>query len=196
MTKIIGLTGGSGAGKSTVAKVFALHGARVIDGDIVARSVVEKGKPALVEIIDTFGKQVLLPEGSLNRAKLAKIVFSSQDALHKLNEITHKYITEEICAELKSAKEPVVVIDAAALFESGINRLCDAVVCVTAEKEMRIKRIIARDNLTHQSAKERIEAQKDDSFYIKNSDFCIENNGDEQELFARAAQIINGVKGE
>lgn len=191
--KIVGLTGPSGAGKSTVSALFRKHGAHTIDGDIVARRVVEKGKPALFEIEKTFGSGVICDDGTLNRAALAKIVFASPDELHKLNVITHKYITEEIKQEIKTTNCSVVVIDAAALIESGIDKMCDCLICVTAKKDVRIMRIMARDNLTEQSARERIDAQPDDEFYISHSDFHIENNSDSGMLSANAEQIIKDV---
>ena len=193
MKKIIGLTGPSGAGKSTVSNAFYTLGAHVIDADRVARFVVEKGKPALFEIETTFGEQVILPGGELNRPALAEIVFRSPEALHKLNLITHKYIIEENQKEIEDAQEPCVVIDAAVLFESGLNELCHSVVCVTAERSLRLKRIMARDGLTIRQAQDRINAQNGDDFYVSRSDFHIENNGSSDALLAQAEQIFKGV---
>ncbi len=194
--KLIGLVGGSGAGKTTVSNVFLKHGAHVIDGDIVARKVVEKGKPALSEIEDAFGTGVLHSDGTLNRARLSEIVFRDENALHKLNTITHKYITEEIKKEIAESHASVVLIDAAALFESGIDALCDKVICVTANEEIRIKRIMARDGLTEKQAKDRIHAQKPDQFYIEKSDFHIVNDGSKEVLVKATEAILKEVCGE
>lgn len=196
MKKIIGLTGPSGAGKSTVSRVFRSMGAHTVDADKTARVVVEKGKPALLEIQNVFGKTVMLSDGTLNRSALAKIVFNSPKDLHKLNMITHKYIAEEIKKEIESAVERVVIIDAAVLFESSLNSICDCVVCVTAGREMRQRRIMARDGLSMKQAQERIDAQNSDDFYISRSDLHIENNGSEAALFSQAEQIFKGVCGE
>ena len=193
MKKIIGLTGPSGAGKSTVSAVFRKLGAYTIDADKTARYVVEKGKPALSEIENTFGNRVMLPDGTLNRHALAEIVFNSPEDLHKLNLITHKYITEEIKKEIEAAKEEIVVIDAAVLFESGMDKLCCCVVCVTAGRDVRKNRIMARDGISEKMALDRIDAQNDDDYYISRSDFHIENNGSETALTALAGQIIKGV---
>ncbi len=193
MKKIIGLTGPSGAGKSTAANVFRACGAHTIDADIVARRVVEKGKPALKEIKNAFGEQVILLSGELNRPALAEIVFHSPEELHKLNLITHKYIIEEIKREIEAAREKLVLIDAAVLFESGLDKLCDCVVCITAGRELRIKRIMERDGLSKQKAQDRINAQNGDEFYISRSDFHIENNGSDGMLSAQAEQIIKEV---
>ncbi len=193
MKKIIGLTGGSGAGKSTVSKLFCSLGAHTVDGDVVARRVVEKGKPALIEITEVFGTGVLQPDGSLNRAALAKIVFSDPADLHKLNRITHKYISEEIMHEIERFEKTVFVIDAAALFESGLDAICDVTVCVTADEEIRLGRIMARDGLTKERAKARIQAQKSEAFYREKCDFEIRNNGDQAALSASVTEIMQGV---
>ena len=196
MKKIIGITGPSGAGKSTVSMAFRDYGAHVIDTDLTARKIVEKGKPAYNEIREFFGEGVIEESSEINRKALAKIVFNSPEALHKLNTITHKYIEEEIEKEIKIAKEDIIVIDAPALFESGIDKMCDKVICVTADKKLRKERIILRDNLETGAAEERINAQKEDEFYITKSDCHIINNGDEKELIKRAKQIIKEVQSE
>ncbi|MBR4874468.1 MAG: dephospho-CoA kinase [Clostridia bacterium] len=196
MKKIIGITGPSGAGKSIVSKAFKDIGARVLDTDLTARKIVEIGKPAYNEIREFFGEDVIDERNEINRKALAKIVFNSPEALHKLNTITHKYIEEEIKEEIKNAKEYIIVIDAPALFESGIDKMCDKIICVTAEKNVRKIRIMSRDNLEETSAEERINAQKEDEFYITKSDYHIENNDNEDGLIKRAKQIIKEVQSE
>lgn len=193
MKKIIGLTGKSGAGKGAVSRILKSMGAYTIDADVVARNVVEKGKPALLEIKNCFGEGVLLENGELNRKALARIVFNSGEELHKLNTITHKYITEEIVSEINSNDSDIFVIDAAALIESGIDKMCDKIICVTADESVRTKRIIERDSLSIEEAKDRISAQKEDSFYILKSDYNIQNNGAEDELVPKVQQIIEEV---
>lgn len=194
--KIIGLIGGSGAGKSSVSKEFQKWGAETIDGDQVARDIVLPGKPALLELVETFGTDILCPDGTLDRKKLAKIVFSNPGELHKLNLITHKYISEEIKKEIANCKKPLFVLDAAALVESGIHKMCDLIVFVNAEKETRITRIMARDGLTREEAERRVNAQKEDDFYRANSQFEIQNNGDAKKLKNAVSKIIKGVFGE
>ncbi len=196
MKKIIGLTGGSGVGKSTVAKLFLDYGAHVIDADIVARKVVEKGKPALLEIKEAFGNEVFLPDGNLNRSQMAEIVFCDETALHKLTQITHKYIIADIKEEAENAQSRLVVIDAPLLFESGLDSICHSVVCVIAERKTRIARIMARDGISREMAENRIRAQKEDAFYCERSDFEIQNNGDKKKLKDAVAEIIKGVPGE
>ncbi len=189
MPKIIGLTGQSGAGKSTVSQMFAKQGCHSIDTDKVARAVVEPGKPALTEITKHFGTGVLKEDGTLNRPTLATIVFSDPAELDKLNRITHKYITEEVKKQIASCGKDVVIVDAPALFESGIDAMCDFVVSVLAEEEIRIQRIMKRDALSREKAEERIRAQKDDDFFRSRSDFVLENNGFPDAL----EEIVRGI---
>ena len=196
MKKYIGITGGSGTGKGVVAEAFRMHGCCVIDADRVAREVVEPKKPALLEIKEAFGSGVLLPDGTLNRRALSDIVFSSPEKLHILNQITHKYIKEEILKEAQAAKESIVVIDAPLLIESGLCDVCDKIVFVSAEKETRILRIVLRDGLTRERAVARIEAQKDDSFYLNYADFHIRNDASEDAAKAKAIEILKEIVSE
>ena len=141
MKFILGVTGGTGSGKSTVCEYLKEKGAKIIDADIVAREIVMKGKPALFEIEEAFGSDVLFSDGSLDRKKLGKIVFASSEKLNILNGITHKYIIEEIKNRVSESDENLVIIDAALLFETELFKLCHKTVAVTADKKEREKRI-------------------------------------------------------
>ncbi len=175
MKTILGLTGGSGTGKSLAADYLKLQGAQIIDADLIARQIVAPGKPALFEISETFDG-ILLPDGTLNRKKLGTLVFSDNDALIRLNAITHTYIAEEINAQLRESKSPLVVIDAPLLLEYDLDALCSECVCILADHSARVNRIMARDGLTFEQAENRIRAQKEDDFYKKRCRFVIENN--------------------
>ena len=174
MKKIIGITGPSGAGKSTVSEYFKKVGAHIIDADIVAHDVVMPGKPALEKIKKEWSEAVI--EGALDRKVMARIAFSSDAELHKLNSITHKYIISDIKEEIKKSNADIFVIDAIALFESELGAMCDVTIAVIADKETRVLRIMARDNLTRIEAESRINAQKNDEFYKDRADYTIENN--------------------
>lgn len=188
--KIVGVTGGSGAGKTVATKALASFGAEILDADILAREVVMPGMPALCEIEKEWDGVV--ENGVLDRRALAKIVFNDENELHKLNAITHKYIIDEINKRIKNSDAPIVVIDAIALFESGLFNMCDITICVIADKEKRLERIMKRDNLTRLAAEERINAQKSDSFYIENADFTIYNNGNLAATEEEIGRIIKG----
>ena len=176
---VIGLTGGSGSGKSTIAGLMRQKGINVIDADMIGRGVVKKGQPALDEIVAEFGVEVLLPSGELDRKKLASIVFTNREELKKLNKITHKYITAIVKEELAASKTDLSAIDAAVLKESGILDMCDYVIAVIADKALRIERIMERDGISEEAAKNRINSQEPDAKYIQYADFVIDNSGDE-----------------
>ncbi len=185
--RIIGVTGGTGGGKTTVTKIMKSLGAQICDADVIARAVVEPGRPALSEIAAEWN---VVSGGVLDRKALAKIVFNDEAELHKLNGIVHKYVIEEIKSEIEKCREDIFVIDAIALFESGLAEICDVTVAVIADQAIRCARIMARDNLTEQEAMMRINAQKSDDFYIQNANFVIYNNDgvDDEEI----GQIIKG----
>lgn len=174
--KIIGITGPSGAGKSTISEFFREVGAHIIDADVVARKVVEPGEPALKDIEKEWPEVV--KNGVFDRKAMARIAFGNDTELHKLNSITHKYIISIIKEEIEKSDKDLFVIDAIALFESELVLMCDATIAVIADKDVRVKRIMKRDNLTRIDAENRINAQKNDEFYTDNADYIIFNNGD------------------
>lgn len=185
--RIIGVTGGTGGGKTTVSKIMKSLGAQICDADVVARAVVEPGSLALSEIADEWD---VVRDGVLDRKALAKIVFNDEVQLHKLNAIVHKYVIEEIKSQLSECKAEIFVIDAIALFESGLSNMCHTTVAVIADQSVRLERIMARDSLTEEEALLRINAQKNDDFYIKNADVVIYNNGSDVE--EEIGRIIKG----
>ena len=191
---ILGITGGSGCGKTTVCECLKKNGIDVIDTDKIARLIVEPGQPALNEIKEEFGIQYINNDNTLNRKKMADTVFNNQKELQKLNAITHKYITEYVDEYINNCKGQIIAIDAAALIESGIYKKCDYILSVLADEDTRIKRIMTRDNILLSDAKSRIKAQKNDCFYIEKSDFIIYNNGDLEKLSTEINQIIDKLK--
>ena len=178
---VVGLTGQTGAGKSTVSKIFSANGFAVIDADQVARRVVEKGTKCLDEIADFFGEGVICEDGSLNRKALAAIVFSDKAKLETLNTITYPYITGEILRQIRvhSIKdEKLILLDAPTLFESRADDFCDIIISVLADPDIREKRIISRDGLTVEQARRRMNSQLDEEFFRSHSDYIIRNNAD------------------
>lgn len=158
------------------------YGAKVIDADIVARRIVSKGQKALDEIVDVFGKDILLENGELHRKKLGSIVFKEKEKLDILNNITHKYIFEEIrekiAIEREKMKYNIIVIDAAILIESRLYTLCDFVWVVVADNEIKLKRVMERDKLSEDDARERINAQLPEQEMLPYASSVIYNNGD------------------
>ncbi len=191
---ILGITGPTGAGKSTVSKIFKKYGVEIIDTDILARKIVEPKKPALKELADAFGKNILNDDSTLKRSELARLAFSDPARLKILNSITHRYIKEEINIIIGKSKSDTVGIDGAVLFESGVSDMCDYIISVTADEDIRIKRIMARDSISEDAARTRIGAQKNNAFYLENSDYIVYNNGRE-DLEEQVKNILNNVKG-
>lgn len=193
---IFGITGGSGAGKSTVSAKFRELGVYVSDADIAARRVVMPGSPCLAELCSEFGNDILNSDGSLNRAGLAAIVFSDAGKLEILNRITHKYIYEYIVNEINMHDSYVCAIDGAVIIGSPVMELCNKLVVVTADKDVRLERIMERDSIDRDSALARLGAQPDDSFYLEHADYTVVNNGDLIKLGEQIEEIYNKIKNE
>ncbi|MGN0618920.1 MAG: dephospho-CoA kinase [Ruminiclostridium sp.] len=193
---IVGLTGMSGAGKTTACNAFREAGFAVIDCDRAAREVVEKGRPALKEIVSAFSPEILNSDGTLNRRMLGNIIFSDSEKRQLLNGIIYPYISytiiSEICGFL-SGGEKRILVDAPTLFESGTDSLCDLVVSVVADEKLCLSRIMFRDSLTDEQAKNRLSSQYPPDFYREKSAYCVENSGTQEQLrekiLAIAAEI-------
>ena len=176
--KIIGLTGLTGAGKSTVAQKLMAYGCYHIDADKVAREVINNNENIKNKLKERFGDDVINADGTTNRPVLASRAFASEDNTNALNEITHPAVTEEIQSIIKDMEDVGyrgVIIDAIALFESGEDKLCDFTVAVVAPEDIRLERIMKRDNITEEKALERINAQKDEKFFTEKADFVLWN---------------------
>lgn len=195
-TAIVGLTGQTGAGKSIVSGMLRDRGFRVIDCDVVARQVVEKGKGCLLDLSIEFGIEILNSDGTLNRKKLGGMVFGDKERQRALNRITFPYIQEEIFKVVEryaAAGEKAVFLDAPTLIESGTHKDCHKVVSVIAKPEERFIRIVRRDGLSTEEANQRMSAQHSDEFYTENSDFVIENNGDMAELRVKVMEMLDAI---
>lgn len=193
---IIGLTGGTGTGKTSVSRYFESAGYDVIDYDLITREVYKKGSPCLFEIAEHFGDAILTSDGELNRRALGAIVFADKKSLEKLNSIVYKYIIEHTEDIIENSKDKKLLLDAPTLFEAGLNKKCDRVIGVIAPKELRLERVMQRDNLERERVIDRINSQKDDDFYIKNCDYIINNNGSVSYLEAQALNIIREIENE
>ncbi len=176
--KIIGITGLTGAGKGTVAKIICKNNGYHIDADLVARDVINNSDVVKSQLCREFGDEIINPDGTLNRPALAKKAFANNGATEKLNAITHPAVTKkikQIIDEKSNLEYSCIVVDAIALFESGEDSLCDFTVTVTAPQHIRLERIINRDSISKERALERINAQKPESYFTEKSDFIIKN---------------------
>ena len=188
--KLIGLTGQSGAGKSTVAEVFAKLGAYVINADKIVAELYNAGSPCLKAVAAEFGQDILNPDGTLDRRLLAQRAFASRERTDALNRLVHPFVTARLFELLRGA-EGIVVFDAPQLFEANADVICDAVVAVTADKDIRVKRIIKRDSLSEEQAMLRVNAQYGEEYFRARADYIIENNFDEESLRIQAEKVYN-----
>jgi dephospho-CoA kinase len=177
--KLLGLTGGIGSGKSMVASMFTQLGADIIDADQLAREVVEPGQPALEEIATAFGKDILLPDGRLNRGKLARIIFADPVARGTLNAITHPRIRERMDAEItaRRARAGVLVVDIPLLYENDRTRAVETVIVVWVDPKTQLRRLQERDGLSVEEARQRIAAQMPLDEKRARADVVIDNSG-------------------
>ena len=190
---IIGITGSSGAGKSTVCEILeALYNVKVLNADKIARRLSQKGTSYLIDIINLFGHEIVDEEGELKRRKLAQIIYSDSKKREELNKYTFKYIREDIEKQInKIDKSRVIAIDAPLLYEANLDKMCDKVIGVIAPHEIQIERIIARDDIDYEDAEKRLNAQKDNEFYIKKCDFIIENDNGFTKVEEQVKEICN-----
>ncbi len=178
---IIGLTGGSGSGKSAVAKIFSEFGAYIIDADEISHSITTSDKKVLEKIENAFPGTVT--DAGLNRRKLGSIVFADKEKLLKLNEIIHPAIIDKMCLLAKNSSAEITVIDAPLLFSSKrLIKLCDEIVVVAAPESVRIDRIVARDKISRDEAKNRLASQLSPDELIARADKVIYNDGSLENL--------------
>lgn len=198
---LVGLTGGIGSGKSTVARLLAERGAVVVDADQVAREVVEPGEPALAEIRERFGRDVVDPEGRLDRAALAAIVFGDEDARRDLEGITHPRIGDRIAARIAQAQADedadgrtrVVVVDHPLLVESGAAQGYETVIVVETAAEERVRRLVEHRGMAEEDARARIAAQADDATRRAAATHVVDNNGAPEDLAPQVDAILRDL---
>lgn len=192
---VIGLTGQTGAGKSTVCKMLADANMFIIDADQVAREVLESEKRCLADIILEFGCLYLTTNGTLDRKKLGSFVFANKEKLKKLNAITFPYILKSIREKINENlyKQDVIIIDAPTLFESGADEFCDKVISVIAREEIRKFRIMQRDNIPETDAQNRINSQHSDEYYTSRSWLVIDNSDELGNLETKVIEAINAI---
>lgn len=188
---IIGLTGPTGAGKSSLRATAEKLGFKVIDCDILARKAVEKNTLGLKALIKVFGEDILELDGCLNRKALAKKAFASKENTELLNKTIFPFIKELVNEEMVGVKR--IILDAPTLFESGLNSVCDKTVAVLAKKSIRLERIMERDKLSEEAALLRMNAGKNDDFYKENADVIIFNNSNTAEFEKQFKTILTDI---
>ena len=195
---VYGLTGGIGAGKSTVANMFQESGIPVVLADDVGREVASKGSDGLAEIVRSFGPDVLDSNGELDRRKLGTLIFNDPDRRRELEGILHPRVrdqSQELFSQLEQAGNKIVVYESALLYETQRHTEMRGVILVTASEEQRIARVRSRDGSEEEAVRQRIKAQMDDEEKRGLADYIIENNGDLQSLRREVDSLIEQLLG-
>ena len=182
----IGLTGGIGSGKSTVAKMLKEKGYTIVDADSIAREVTEKGSPALKELADYFGSDIINEDGTLDRKLLRERAFGSKEGM----DVLKRSVTDRIIRLCKERLVGNCVFDAPTLLENDLQYLVDLVIVVTSRKELRIKRVMERDGSTRKQVLAVMDKQMPDREKVKYADIVIKNNGTKEELMAAVTELI------
>ena len=194
--KIIGITGPSGSGKSLLTTRIASMGYPVIDADGVYHSLLAPPSKCLDALREVFGNDIFSPDGTMDRVALAKIVFSDKEKLALLNGTVLPIVLdtiEDMIRELECQGNDKVILDAPTLIESGFYKKCHTVISVLCPKEIRVERIVLRDGISAQKAWERINAQKDDSFYREHSHIVITSDKEAEEFLSEAISLLSGT---
>lgn len=190
--KVIGITGPTGAGKTTALNALTALGGCIIDADAVYHDLTRNSRPMREELTARFGD--LYEDDVLDRKKLGRIVFQDQQALEDLNAITHKYINQETgrrIAEARAEGRPAAAIDAIALLESPLAQYCDCTVAVTAPEDLRVRRIMKREGISEEYAWIRVNAQKPSAWFQEHCDYTLENTeADTVEAFSARAEAF------
>ncbi len=197
ITFTIGICGGSGSGKSTVAKMFLTYNILPIDTDNIYKQLTSKRTRCIDELVSEFGIGIVFDDFSLNRKRLAEIVFSDSDKLHKLNKIAHAHVLREVRKIRTQAEDDgyfAVIVDAPLLFESGFDAECDVIIAIIADESTRISRILERDGITYEMAKKRVSAQLPDEIIASKADYIIANTFDTSYLLETVEKIIKEIK--
>lgn len=194
--KIIGITGASGSGKTTISQILnQRQDTKVIDADKMAKQMTTNLETEyFLAIKKAFEKeQIISKDGTLNRAQLAQLIYHDENNLKKLNQITFRYLIPKIINEIKcvSAEIEWIIIDAPLLFEAGLEKYCDVTIALDVPERLKINRICKRDKITEKVAKERLHIQKDNEFYKQKSDYVIMN--DENTTIQDLEQKINEI---
>ncbi|MDK8798736.1 dephospho-CoA kinase [Corynebacterium coyleae] len=194
--KKVGLTGGIGSGKSTVARMLADEGFPVVDADQIAREIMEPGSPVLAQVAEVFGEDLIDDTGALNRAELAKRAFSSTEQTEKLNALTHPAIRAESNRRFDEAEKAgarAVIYDMPLLVDLGLHRDMDMTVVVDVDVDERVRRLVDKRGLTEADARARIAQQVDDDTRRAAADIVVDNNGPLEALATQVEKVVRMI---
>jgi len=191
--KFYGLTGGIASGKSAVTKILRDEGIEVLDMDQISRDVLQPGSPGLEHIVDTFGAGYITLDGSLDRKKLADLVFNDKIELAKLDNLMGPLMWDDVVRQREAASGDLVFLDAALLIEKGMHEHVDGIVLVTAPVDVRVRRAMKRDRASEAQIRARMSAQMDDEEKRRLANFVIENTGTVQELRGQVLTVLENL---
>ncbi|MEH7439813.1 dephospho-CoA kinase [Neobacillus drentensis] len=199
MSLVIGLTGGIASGKSTVSTMFKEMNIPVVDADVEARLAVMKGEAAYFQIIDTFGKDILLEDGEIDRQELGSIIFHQEEKRKLLNEIVHPEVRKRMTGQVEEAQqngEEVIVLDIPLLFESKLTYMVEKTILVYVDYDIQLERLMKRNSLSIDDAKARIQSQMPLNEKMKLADAVINNNGSIEETKKQLINVLTqfGIK--
>jgi dephospho-CoA kinase len=189
MTLVVGITGGIGSGKSAATRRFEEHGITVVDADVVARIVVEPGKPALTAIAEHFGIEILQHDGTLDRAALRQRVFSNDSERHWLEQLTHPLIGQEINAQISASTSPYTLLSSPLLLDTSQKALTDCVVVVDTPEELQLQRTVARDSNDEAQVRRIMAAQMGRDERLQMADIVIDNSGTLEDLHLQVDEL-------
>lgn len=195
--KIIGVTGQTGAGKSTVSQIFKNNGAAVINADDVVNEMYLPGSTCVLTLKAAFGEEILSPDGSVNKAELARRAFKSKENTLLLNSIAHPWVFLKTLGMISRYAEQgfkLIVFDAPLLFESNADVMCDFIIAVVCDEKTRLNRIIERDSLTKEQADSRVSAQQSDVFYTQRADFVIDGGDLPEQVEENVLKLLEQIK--
>lgn len=194
---LVGLTGATGAGKTTAAEFFKENGCFIIDTDTIGHTLLEPNSDPVRLLCSRFGSHILNADGSVNRKELAAKAFDNKESTKALNEICHPFICYkalQMADEIRRAEQsPVIILDAAVLLESNMDIMCSCTVCVTAPVQVRTQRIMHRDGITLAQAQSRISAQHSNEYYIKQCDYNINGDCTMSDLKKQVTDILSNI---
>lgn len=193
---IVGITGRSGSGKSSVSAHYTELGFTVADGDVISRQVTEPGSPCLEELVQGFGSQILAADGALDRKVLGALAFSSPENNQKLIGITHPYIIREFQRRAEEARQKgdeLFFVDGAVIVGGPVEPLCDKLIVLVSELRLSISRIILRDGISKKAAGNRLAAQQPEETLCAAADYVIQNNGSLENLLKAADEVLDDL---
>ena len=196
MKQIIGITGGIACGKSNVCSVLTKLGYQIIDSDLITHELYKRGNSIYNKVKEVFGLEFLDKNLEIDRKKLGAYVFSSKEALEKLNSITHPLIVDEIKKKVNKSNGNILFLDIPLLFEAKLEYLCDKIICVYVPFDVQVKRLMERDHISLDYALVKIHSQMDLNIKKEKSDYVINSEGSFDETEALIKRIINEIKGE